>query len=334
MEYLNLSSWQQNASNSSVEMAKNYARNMVHIRSLAAFLLSMIGIPGNVLVIAVYAQQMKTSTRVYMFALAVADLTVCVCGVILTSVTLSYLMVQIVVCAGHMTITFSVMLLAFVSIERLLAVTRPHTFSLRARRAKIALIIITLAATFCVTVLTVARLLLYMVFELFVLFITASNVSVMIFCYALMAATLLKNARRNRRRVGVASTAHCQIPGVSTVSTGVVAMSTYIKTTGASCSPRTATMAPASHVKKTDEHHTKSYKGYFLLFIITVVFLASWLPTWLANVGLSVTMDLQRMYILNSIVNPFIYSVVSAMFHDDVRQFYRKTRSNLIRVFT
>jgi len=39
-----------------------------------------LGLPGNLLVIAVYIVNMKTSTRVYMFALAIADLAVCVGG--------------------------------------------------------------------------------------------------------------------------------------------------------------------------------------------------------------------------------------------------------------
>ena len=63
--------------------------NYDFIREMAPqdiFLLVMcsLGLPGNLLVIAVYIRNMKTSTRVYMFALAIADSAVCVCGVLMT----------------------------------------------------------------------------------------------------------------------------------------------------------------------------------------------------------------------------------------------------------
>ena len=48
----------------------------------------------------------------------------------------------------------------------------------------------------------------------------------------------------------------------------------------------------------------------------------------LHNVGVSFQI-LNRLYLINSFVNPFIYSVVSRMFRNDVRMFYRKIRSRL-----
>ena len=53
--------------------------------NITAIILCALGLPGNVLVFAVYVRKMTTSTRVYMFALAVADLVVCVCPCILLS---------------------------------------------------------------------------------------------------------------------------------------------------------------------------------------------------------------------------------------------------------
>ena len=120
----------------SAGMTKNSAE-MVHVRSLATFLLSVFGLPGNALVIAVYARQTKTSTRAYMFALAVADLAVCICAIVLTRVAMNHLELQIVVWVGHSTVTFSALLLAFVSVERLLAVRRPHSFSLSVERREL-----------------------------------------------------------------------------------------------------------------------------------------------------------------------------------------------------
>ena len=325
MDTANLSSVLLNASDSSTEIAYGHPATVVHIHSEVVFLLCVLGIPGNLFVIAVYARQMTTPTRVYMFALAVADLTVLVCGIVLTKFALYLLAVLLVVWLGHLAITFSIVLLAFVSFERLLAVLRPYKFNTRARRAKIALVVIAIAAAISATLLTVTRLLRYIqLFEMIVFVVTASNVSVMIICYALMAATMVRNAKR----------IHAAIPrDVSTISMGVARNSSYAVTTGAHNNHRTASVAPVARVKKSDKQ-TKLYKGYLLLFIITVVFLATWLPTWLASSGLNVSMDLQRMYVLNSIVNPFIYSIVSSMFREDVRTFCRKKRCNQVRAFT
>ena len=337
MDRVNVSGVLLNATNSSTEIAYDHPATVVHIRSVVVFVLCVLGIPGNLFVIAVYARQMTSPTRVYMFALAIADLTVLVCGILLTKFALYLLAVLVVVWLGHLAITFSIVLLAFVSFERFLAVLRPHKFNTRARRAKIALVVISIAAAIAATLLTVTRLFRYIqLFDMIVFAVTASNVSLMIICYALMAAAMARNAKRIHANVGLAttSTAHAATPGdVSTISKGVARISSYAVTIGAHNNRRTAPVAPVARVKKQDKQ-TKLYKGYLLLFIITVVFLATWLPMWLANSGLHVSMDLQRMYVLNSIVNPFIYSIVSVMFREDVRKFCRKMRCNQVRAFT
>ena len=100
------------------------------IKNLAAFLLCVLGIPGNLLVIAVYSWKTSTSTRLYMLALAIADLVVCIIGVVWTIVEFSIISQEITRWFLHMSLAFSTLLLSFVSIERLIAVRRPHSFSL------------------------------------------------------------------------------------------------------------------------------------------------------------------------------------------------------------
>jgi len=39
----------------------------------------------------------------------------------------------------------------------------------------------------------------------------------------------------------------------------------------------------------------------------------------------------RRSFIINSFVNPFIYGVASAMFREDVREFYRHSRDKVSR---
>ena len=154
--------------------------------------------------IAVYARQMDTSTRVYMSALAVADLTICVCAIILKRVALSYLEMQIVLYIGPLSITFSAFLLSFVSVERLLAVRRPFSFSFSSQRAKVSLAVITLAAAVYSAVVAAARAFGYrLLFLLMSAVMYVSSTAVIIICYSLMAVTLLKNARNARRQVSL-----------------------------------------------------------------------------------------------------------------------------------
>ena len=90
-------SWQQKGLNDATNRSTSLQRvlnssdevnatNYVSITHFASFLMCVLGIPGNLLVIAVYIRKMTTSTRVYMFALAVSDLTVCISGIVLTTV--------------------------------------------------------------------------------------------------------------------------------------------------------------------------------------------------------------------------------------------------------
>ena len=114
--------------------------------NMVALVICVLGIPGNVLVIAVYLRRMTTSTRMYMFALAVADLVACIYGIVIATATFSYVGFEIATHCAFVTFTLSVYLLAFVSIERLLAVRHPNTFSLSLLRAKRALAAITVVS--------------------------------------------------------------------------------------------------------------------------------------------------------------------------------------------
>ena len=102
---------------------------MTVVPSVAICMVCLLGLPGNFFVLTVYLRTMTSSTRVYMFALAVDGSAVCVCGIVLTRVLIDFITVQVITCTIDVAISFSVYLLVFVSIERLLAVRRPHTFS-------------------------------------------------------------------------------------------------------------------------------------------------------------------------------------------------------------
>ncbi|KAI0216151.1 hypothetical protein LSAT2_031804, partial [Lamellibrachia satsuma] len=304
--------------------ANNFTTIVEPVPSLATFLICLTGMPGNLLVIAVYARKMTTSIRVYIFTLAVADLLACICGIVLTTVTFDYITLEVTTYCVNMSVTFSLVLLAFMSIERLLAVRRPQTFSLSSLRAKRALVVIAVAAAVCTMVLTVARIKRYtLLVKVFPAIVTVTNVMVMMASYSLMAITMLMKARNAHRNVGVASSTSA--PGPSTVSTITYSVPNVKATVDVASSKSNS----LSGITKTTAKQTNAYKNASVLFIITVVTIACWLPVWLGGVGLHVPADVRRIFLLNSVVNPFLYSVVSRMFRDDVRQFYGQMRSRL-----
>ncbi|KAI0211205.1 hypothetical protein LSAT2_003980 [Lamellibrachia satsuma] len=112
-------------------------------------------------------------------------------------------------------------------------------------------------------------------------------------------------------------------PGTSRVSTVVK------ETARGQSGPRAVSPTTVSATNKTTAAQTKMYKNMLLLFIITVVFGVCWMPHWLFSMSIVVPKELRRIFVLNSVVNPFIYGVASAMFREDVRQFYRQTRIKL-----
>ena len=328
LNWINDSTMSQLGLNNSVQLMKTHPTRMVVIPSVAIFLVCLLGLPGNLFVLAVYIRKMTSSTRVYLFALAVADSAVCVCGIVLTRVFIDFITVQVIICTIDAAISFSMYLLVFVSIERLLAVRRPHTFSMNALRAKKALSVISTAAVVVSSVMAVTRLtrqfLLARVFPMTFIFLC---VLTMIVCYTLMAMTMLKNARNAAIRVAVSREANPDEPGPSQSPETVNVIPMVGTSTGTSSD--IATPAPPSRVTKTTAKQAKSYKGVLLVFIITVVFIACWMPQWLYYVGVPTSAGWRRIFMLNSAINPFIYSVISSMFRDDVRDFYRHTRSKL-----
>ena len=338
-----------------------------------AFFVCLFGLPGNLLIMAVYVRKMSTSTRLYMFSLAVADTAVCLCGVVLITSDPGVVTMQIVIYVFDMSTSFSVFLLVFVSIERLLAVRRPHSFTIKAQRAKTALKVIAITAGLFTTATTVASLKQYLrlnrVFEICTLCVCVITMTT---CYSLTAATLVNKVRTHRNRVAalnrnrsldrreltrnssLITTVHgvlCERNEETTCShfkTNVVrphpdaiypadAAPVNVSTTGSQPTPAQSSHttvyngATSAHPTTTNNAVATHTKNVTLLFIVTVVFIASWMPKWMATMGVPIPKEVKRSFVINSFVNPFIYSVASAMFREDVRQFYRHSRDEVSR---
>ena len=115
--WANFSTFLQNVVNDS-NLTKNNVPQPSHNDTFTLLLLCVLGVPGNLLVIVVYFVNMKTSTRAYMFALALADLAVYVCGISLSVAVITFEAYVTVIYIISASINFSVVLLVFIFPQR------------------------------------------------------------------------------------------------------------------------------------------------------------------------------------------------------------------------
>ena len=322
MDPFNKTTWMINSTfllnNSSNFTTDNISQHVQYnIVLLSVFVL---GLPGNILVIAMYITKMTTSTRVYLFALAVADTVICMSAIAQTLAFTNYVIALANYLVTIVLVMFSILLLVFVSVERLIAVRRPHTFGMNPTRAKIHLTVL----LFCAILITTwpkffnSKKSAEFVAIFLACFLIGSSV-IMAICYALIAMTLLKKAMAYRNQVA-AITSQVSSQSSNPNNTNVTFVTAQSD-------------ASVTAVTKIISKQTQNVKSILLLFIITVVFVACWLPVLLQTLGFSLSRELRRIYVINSVVNPFIYGVASAMFRDDVRQFFRQTRDKLSACF-
>ena len=309
-------------------------------------LICLLGIPGNLFVAAVYIRKMTTSIRTYMFALSIADTAICVCFTILVNVRFDKIGIFFFVTVFNATLIFSTDLLAFFATERCLAVAKPHKFTISTRRAKSALAIIA-AVSVCQSATISVPLLLGFI-RFFTIFSTAIvNVCfvIIVTSYTIMAVLLIKRMRKAHRQINVIATTRSSAEAVATTSTmstsygrsagprplneliNVVATTRSNAEAVATTSPMPTSYGPSAGAMPLNE--LQAQRGTLVLFAVTAVFILCWLPFFLKHYGLAIPDDVRRVYTINSVVNPFIYSFVSPMFRSDVRQFYRDIRARL-----
>ena len=352
--WINGSRFSQNVSNDSFDFNKDSPVVNTNYINITLLTLCLLGLPGNMLVIAVYMRNMTSSLKIYMFALAIADTAICVCVVIFVE-TPNSTFAKYAMHVFNMAVFFSMFLLVFVAIERLTAIVRPHSFSKNPRRAWKALIIIAAATfVFVISLFVIREQQLQRIQSGIKAGVGIVSVLLITVCYTVIAASLLARARTVRKRVSTfnptASTklrsSHfhkvtpitavenlkCgQNPTASTSRDTSDTSRPYQRTEHRDCLRTTAVTISASLVptKQSTPHQSTAYTNMSLLFVITVVFIACWLPFWLHSMGVPIVLHLDRLFVVNSVVNPFIYGVASTMFREEVRQFYRQTRVKL-----
>ncbi|KAI0242996.1 hypothetical protein LSAT2_009310 [Lamellibrachia satsuma] len=272
---------------------------------------------------------MTTSIRAYMFALGIADTTICVCLTIMYTVRLVKVGSVIIVYVFNASVIFSTCLLAFLATERCMAVAKPHKFTLSTGRAKTALAAIG-ALSICYSTILSATLILRLIRTYGILSTVIVNVCliIVITSYSVMAVILLKRMKAARRQVDVAAMTRSIAETLATTSTStskptatshVAVLPTTSRTPGNEVAPMAAKPTKAAQAQR----------GSLVLFVVTVVFIVCWLPFFLKNYGVPISEHVKRVFVINSVINPFIYSFLSPMFRSDVRQFFREFRSKL-----
>ena len=127
MASLNITIWGNESDaefqNDSSQPKQNVNPENVFTPEYIIVVLAALGLPGNLFVIAVYVRNMTSSTKVYMFALAVADTIACVAGILVHSAPYANTTTFFLLLFRYFATNFSVHLLAFVSIERLMLVS-------------------------------------------------------------------------------------------------------------------------------------------------------------------------------------------------------------------
>ena len=314
------------------------------VLNLISLVLLVVGLFANVLVVSVQASRLITSTRVYTFSLASADAVVCIGSVGAATVKCGIVIQKFVTCVVSLSVVFSLFLLAFVATERCVAVLRPHAFKLNIRRAIIAVTLMMIGSTICAAAIIVAKVLLLDVMLLSLRIAILTSTSAIITCsYFMVAVTLCKRSRDKANRLTKGErTRHCSTrvaPEIqlSTVS-AQVNRSSYVEELIKS--PYCITLVPTGSLSASRDNElgkskkiarSKTPGTLLLVFAITAVYFICWLPFWLHASGVPMSAEFDRLVLLHPVLNPLVYSFLSPMFRDDVRQSFRQTRIKLTR---
>ena len=302
---------------------------------LCMFVIVIAGVPGNGLVVAVYARKLTSSVRMYMFTLALTDVIICFSYAATTAMGASRMkdpIYLIIWALFNYSVEFSLLVLTVTAVERYWSIARPHSFTFSPRRGKVALV--TTAA------LALATLVAIKVFTAFHLKKTAKFhmmihlglcTLIILVMYTLLGRKLLLRLRRRKTQLkpltaSVATTRTTDgVPptGVTMLSISQTPSSHQL-TAGPSSSSRVSPRATTNTAAANKQ--TQEAKAALMLFVVTAVFLACWVPVWIELVGVKLPRDVLRVYVIQSVVNPAIYGCMSKAFRDDICQFFAHCR--------
>ena len=305
---------------------------------LCMFVIVIAGVPGNVLVVAVYARKLTTSVRMYMFTLAVTDVAICLSYTTTAAMGVarkSSFVYKSMWSVFNFGVEFSVLVLTVTAVERYWCIARPHSFTFSPRRGKAALVITALLALATLIVIKVFRsfnlkktALLHMMLHL------GFCTLVILVMYTLLARELLLRFRRKEALLHSSNHSNNNASWQQSSNGQSKTDSSIEPPTPLSTGPRyssvsTSEMKPAAHRITSGSKQSQEAKAALMLFVVTAVFLACWVPIWLRTLGVAVPRDVVRVYVIQSVVNPAIYGCMSRAFRDDVRHFLVTCRREL-----
>ena len=301
---------------------------------LFLFVVVIVGIPGNVLVVAVYVRKLTTSVRMYMFALALTDVVICVSYATTTAMGPARRNTPVYKTMWglfNLGVVFSLLVLTVTAVERYWCIARPHSFTFSPQRGKVALLLTTAVA--------VATVIVIQVFEYYELKDTQKYhmmlhlgfcTCVILVMYTLLAKELIWRFRRKQIRlhpdtIGRSAEQCVKLPVATSSMSGEPPIS--LRATLDVSSVSRHHMTPGTKKITSANIHNQEVKAALMLFVVTAVFLACWLPVWLQMFRVvDVPRDLVRVYVIQSVVNPVIYSCMSSAFREDVRLFFVNCR--------
>ena len=268
-----------------------------------------------------------------MFALALADVAICISYATTTAMGPAmkhHAVYKNIWSVFNYGVEFSLMVLTVIAVERYWSIARPHSFTFSPRRGKVALV---LSALIAMATLIVMRLFKQNHFEktatLHMMLKLGFCTLVIIIMYTLLARELLLRIRRKKTQLhpSAISTVAINTQHNGETQQNVATTSTE-PTLRPTTEPSTSRMSvhPITKKRTSSLKHTQETKAALMLFVVTVVFLACWVPVWLRALGATVPGVLVRVYVIQSVVNPVIYVCMSGAFRDDVIQFFASCR--------
>ncbi len=329
------------------------------MKTILDILLILVGIPGNLLIILVYATKgTRISAHVFIIGLAIADFFVCFMRPLSLFNNIPQL-IQIknsseVLCKlqyflKYIAMFTSIILTGGIAVDRYFAVCKPHGHIMTVFRAKLAIgFCFILSLILSIPPLIIFGIVVYphygsvcspvtpewtVSFLLTPLYVVAStSLAVIVVLYARIYVAVrhrIKVTATGSNIEGhVAYSSTTDEEGTSAeIGTGVVTMNSSSQNDNNQEAARIPSKRPKSKTTK-------------MLFITTVVFVITWIPS-IATMATRDSQDalrernqaaylvvifLSKLLLINHAVNPFIYGIVSQRFRDDAKQILQKLK--------